>query len=134
METVRAPLVNDLSCLMDSFALTNICGIIFNSLSSLLLFTFLQWLTNSLFSRVSSRTGTETAGAGNQVFGKQGYAGDARGSRCQWPGLLFSHTCKPELWDHLFFCLPIVIYPGGAFQELASHSLSPCTPLLQQNS
>lgn len=24
----------------------------------------------------------------------------------------------------LFFCLPIVIHPGGAFQELASQSLS----------
>lgn len=120
---------------MDNLVLTNICDIIFNSLSSLLLFIFLQWLTTSLFYRVSSRTVTGTAGAGDQVLEKQGYAGDARGSRCLWPVLLFSHTLSLSSGTTFFFVshchLPRRSISGVSLtQSLSLHPSAPTKQLI----
>lgn len=131
-QLVRAPLLNDLSCLMDGLALITNCLWHYLQFTKLLAAFHLPSVVNHLpVVQGEQQERGWTAGPGDQVFEKQGYAGDARGSRCRWAGLLFSHTCKPELWDYPFFCLPIVIHPGGAFQELASQSLHGSAPTKQ---
>lgn len=107
-QLVRAPLLNDLSCLMDGLALITNCLWHYLQFTKLLAAFHLPSVVNHLpVVQGEQQERGWTAGPGDQVFEKQGYAGDARGSRCRWAGLLFSHTCKPELWDYPFFVSPL---------------------------